>query len=616
MKRRQRGRIKSSPDGSRRWADRLAMLFLFALFLVPPLVFSPSGKESFRLPKELFSEPLALASLFFLAFRLRPGARAEGSRGPLRSFLAHPAVLAIGPFLLVASLSLLVTEHPEHGRRAMVSLLVGGAVLIGWSLGLTSAERRRLLGAMIFPALVLALLAILQYHGFFQPFEFSGQVGRRLGLTSLAGGAFDLAAYLILPALLAQLMIYRATSRGRRVTWGIAGGTVLYALALTQTLTTLAALGLASLVLWSFLLPRRRMVLAVAVLTVLVAGAGLGFEPLRERLDQKLESLTENDVNDLLTGRLDGWRAAVFMLENHPFLGVGPGAFTTEFADAKLALAERGVSFYRKHRDFHFASAHNEFLEVGAEVGLAGLLALLGGLGVVLRHALRKISAAPEAADDPAAGLETALLAAGLTALGVMALTSFPMHLAIVAFPYLLLLSDVLDRPAAPTATQEAGDTSASGIGSERLFTVTAIVLAVAVVLSLRHGAQLWRADRLVAAVEVMTLQTTRRGALPRRMGDHHLRLLREAEELDPAKVDVLVAQGWQYLGMGRPGGALRAFDKALELEPRAEVYANLAQAHLAEENHAAAQEAARKARVLDPHLDKRLPPSLRRSRP
>ncbi len=65
---------------------------------------------------------------------------------------------------------------------------------------------------MCWPAALLALLGILQFHDLIHPFGFESQSTERLQLTSLAGGAFDLSGYLLLPALFALRELYRAAT--------------------------------------------------------------------------------------------------------------------------------------------------------------------------------------------------------------------------------------------------------------------------------------------------------------------------------------------------------------------------------------------------------------------
>lgn len=427
------------PRSGPSWHDRLAMGVLWALVLLPPLVLDPQAKDSFRLPKVALSEVLVLASLFLLSFRLRSVDRVD-----VRRLLGHPAVLATLPLAAVATLGWLATDHPEHVRQGWASFAIGAAALVGWSLALTSAERRRLLQATIGPAVLLALLAVLQSHDLFDPFRFEGQVSDRRGLTSLAGGALDLGAYLVLPALLAQWGLYTSKSMTRRALWGLALALVLYAEARTQTLTALAALAFASAVLWAFLLPARRFVLGGAVLALLAGVLAVGVQPLRQRLANRIQLLSEGKVNVMLTGRLDGWRAAVRMLEHNPWLGVGLGAFTTEFAGAKTELMAEGVRFFDKHSEPHFAEAHNEYLEIAAECGWLGLAALAWGIGVAARELARNLRRSRSREDRGREAADAVLLVSGAAALGVLCLASFPMQLAMVAYPYVLLLSWIL----------------------------------------------------------------------------------------------------------------------------------------------------------------------------
>jgi hypothetical protein len=171
--------------------------------------------------------------------------------------------------------------------------------------------------------------------------------------------------------------------------------------------------------------------------------------PLRQRVVEKARQAAEGDWNDVLTGRLDGWRAAVWMLRERPLTGVGQGAYRPEFVPAKLALMDRGVPFYRD-LTVGFGNAHNEFLEVGAEWGIPGLLALAWGLWVLI-GALRTPSPPAPLSHRPPPdrergnqGGERVLAWAGTAALATLCLVDFPFQIALVAFPALLFLSWVL----------------------------------------------------------------------------------------------------------------------------------------------------------------------------
>ncbi len=401
--------------------------------MLVPIAFSRTAHESFRLPKLMLSETLGLASLVLLAWRLRPVGRIDW-----RAVLRQPVVLAVAPMLAVASLGLLTSEHSMHVREALVPLWIGAACLVGWSFALSADEHHRLLRGMIVPAAVLSVLAILQFHGWFTPFEFERDVGERVGLTSFAGGAFDLAAYLVLPCLFLQSLLRAEKSTARRWALAAAAAACGYAMVITQTLTALLAVVVGSLVLWSVWLPRRRFLAIAALFALAGVGLGLGFGPLRQRLDRKLDSLLRGDVNQVLTGRLDGWRAAVWMLRQEPLTGVGHGAYRAEFGVAKDALWNRGVKFYKSQHRVYFTNAHSEVLEALAEWGLPAAAVLLWGSFLLIRS-LRRLAKVRSGSAE--LRTQSELMVAGLMVLAMLALTNFPFRIALVAFPAILFVS-------------------------------------------------------------------------------------------------------------------------------------------------------------------------------
>ena len=411
-------------------------LALWAAVLVPPLVLFPTAIDAFRLPKLLAAEILGLLSLVALVFRLRALNRVPAT------VWRSPVVLAVVPLLLVASLGVFASDHPEHVRRALGSLWIGAACLVGWSLGLTGQELRRYVAAAVAPASLLAVLAILQYHGGFQPFGFADiRPEARLAVVSLAGNAGDLGAYLSLACLLAQERA--AAAARRRWTWVAAAFVCAYGAVVSQTLTAIVALAAGSALFWLLLLPRRRAWAAAALATVLAAGVLVGVPELRHRMALIGRALGSGDLGFVVSYRLDGWRAALWMLRRHPWSGVGHGAYVTEYAPAKLALLERGGVFSPAPGSATFEHAHNEYLQVAAELGWPGVAALAWGLAGLARGARRRPPGAPRA-----------IAWAGLA---LLAASHFPFRLALTGYPALLLLAWLLrDENSAPTAPQTA----------------------------------------------------------------------------------------------------------------------------------------------------------------
>jgi O-antigen ligase len=424
-----------------------------------PFVLDSAQKDAFRLPKALLGETLALLSLFFLALAWK---------GPeaWRRLLRAPFVAMFGPFLVVATLVSLASPHLAHVHRGLVGLWIGALAVWGWSVGFSRRELGEALTFYLVPASILAAVAILQFHGIYQPYNFVGIAeSSRFAIGSLAGNVGDLAAALVLPALLAQAEL----ARGRRP-WlsGVALALCLYGLMVTQTFAGVAGVAAGTLVFWGLRLSRRRARAGAIGVAALAGGVVLMLAlvgPLRERSLGKIDQIARGDWNAVLTGRLDGWRAALWMVEEHPLTGVGVGAFRTEFIPAKTALLRDGVVFFAEQMNVVFANAHNDLLEVAAETGLPGLFALLFGLVLLARRLVRRQrreKARPGApAEAPtgsaAATVSTALAWAGLVGIGVLSLANFPFRIAIALWPICLFLAWLLSSDEADEASGDEG---------------------------------------------------------------------------------------------------------------------------------------------------------------
>lgn len=417
-----------APEPQLSFVNGLGELLVWAVIVVSPLVFLP-GKESFRLPKLMVAEWLGLASVLFLAWRLRE------VRIGARELWRIPAVRALLPILAVATAGIWTTRHPLDVREALFDLWIGAACLVGWSTGLERQQQERLLRGLLWPASLVALFGLLQYYDVWEPLKFAGiRADPRLGLTSVTGNPGDLGAYLVLPCLVGLWSFpVPGTEKTTPASWlrVLALVLCLYVLALTQTLAALLAVVAGGLVYALVKLPRRKVLIALAGMAV-VAGILIAVvAPLRGRVVRKVQALAEGDLNEVLTGRLDAWRAAQLMFREHPVTGVGHGAYLPEYVPAKLKLLDRGVQFLPDQKTPVFSNAHNELLEAGADWGIPGLLALAWGIWVLIRSALRD-------------GNDRGLAPSGLAALTVLSLGYFPFRVALVAFPAVLFLAWVL----------------------------------------------------------------------------------------------------------------------------------------------------------------------------
>jgi len=413
--------------------SRLARGLLWVLVLAAPLVVVPQSKDSFQLPKLMLCELLGLASLAALALSLRPASDGPAAK-PLFSTLREPAVAALLPFVLWASASLAWTDHPEHTRRALTDLWIGAACVLGWALAARRLRLERYLAALIVPAAVLAVIGVLQFHGLYQPFGLEPGLAGRMEVTSLAGNVGTLGAFLVLPLLWAQHRLRGEARGGKAWLWAGAAAVCLYALAISQTFTAIAALLVGSTVYWFLSLPRGVLWRALGSIGLVAVLLMFAAPPLRQRAAQAAQSVKAGEWNRVLSYRLDGWRTAIELFRQHPLAGVGHGAYAAEFAPARLALVQRGYPVNPANPFAHFGNAHNDYLEVAAELGLPGLAALAWGLWVLWRR-LRVLRHA-----------ERAAALAGCASLATLALAYFPFETALLGYPAALWLAWVLRR--------------------------------------------------------------------------------------------------------------------------------------------------------------------------
>jgi O-antigen ligase len=169
--------------------------------------------------------------------------------------------------------------------------------------------------------------------------------------------------------------------------------------------------------------PRRRLTYLVAVAACGLGAAFTADDMLIERIATITQPHADYNVTDS-EGRLQIWTRGLGYMASHPVLGIGLNNFET----AEGVLSGKINQGY----GIRYTAAHNAFVQIGAELGLVGLVAFVVALWSaargclrVLRAALRDHAARPRLADD-----ETRLATAALCALLGVATTGFFLSLA------------------------------------------------------------------------------------------------------------------------------------------------------------------------------------------
>ncbi len=116
--------------------------------------------------------------------------------------------------------------------------------------------------------------------------------------------------------------------------------------------------------------------------------------------------------------RLAIWKTAFSMMLDHPWVGIGLGQF--EFVSTRYAFPV--TTHWAKYTRVA-ENAHCEYLQAGAELGVAGLLLTVGGLALLVGAAARRLRALPPQSRGPVLGL-----LAGAVAVAAQAAVDFPLH--------------------------------------------------------------------------------------------------------------------------------------------------------------------------------------------
>ncbi|HVW48647.1 MAG TPA: O-antigen ligase family protein [Solirubrobacterales bacterium] len=173
-------------------------------------------------------------------------------------------------------------------------------------------------------------------------------------------------AYMMATVIPIALFLARE-DRGRRLLWGIA--TLLLFGAILATLSRGALVGLAVLLLWAVVTRRIGFAGTISLILSSLVLIGLALTLWSSVINERLEEKSRIGAANV-ESRAAFWSAAERMAMDHPILGVGPGAFSTE---AKNYVRNSPIALENP-------LVHNSYLEILAEDGPFALLLFLGML--------------------------------------------------------------------------------------------------------------------------------------------------------------------------------------------------------------------------------------------
>ncbi len=392
--------------------------------------------------------------------------------------------------------------------RAIVPAMLVAAILV--LLAAPQRTRRAVHLIVIVAAVALGLhwtLEVYRSTGPSQALPIPDVVMRKAGLAILAGGVLAGAAKLVLSLFSAGLA---PELRGR----------------------TLRRLGQA----------------LIAASVVLVAvGAVAGHTTIRTQYDafvnDKLNQAAPNRFLDAGGFRYDLWRVAVDEFTSHPIGGVGAGNYDDEY--------------YQLRRNPEYVVVpHSLELQMAAELGIGGLLALLVFCGAILAAGFARRRTL--AARDPMVKIAAlGIFAAWLTATSVDWLYNFPgLAGAAILAAALLVVPEPAGGPAEPSANGHIG---AGGRRARSRRGQAALVLGIGALALVAASIGRQYAASRYAASGAAKVQTEPVAAIHK---------LQSAEQLDPYSLETLYSIASAYARLDDYGDARAALLAAEQREP------------------------------------------------
>lgn len=415
-------------------SGRIRPLLVMSALLVAPLVFWPWSHDAYRIVKVSALVVYVLPALALWLLAGRPGLTG----------IPRWHLVAAGAFLLWVVVRSVGGVEPAAGRIRAQEWFLAFAAAAG-AAGLPARRRAQALSLLVGVAALASVIGLLQQvlgWKLFIPYEIDARsvTFTKERVFSTFGNPIFFGSFLTVTIpLTAVALALNGGPAGARGAF-LGGSLLLQFAGLAVTASRGAVLGLgAALAVLALSSPWLRRVAAglagAGLAALLIAGV---FRP----------GIIAHLVVPGDPGRVLMWKTAAHMAASRPLAGVGLGLFTAEYPCAQQAVAKTGDAGLGTNAVY----AHNDYLEVAAELGIpaaALLVAVLVGMFLWNRGGYMAWAAR-----------------AGLAALAVEALVSFPLHVAPtqhLAFlvPALFLLPGpegaVLRGPGRPAGMAVAG---------------------------------------------------------------------------------------------------------------------------------------------------------------
>jgi O-antigen ligase len=235
--------------------------------------------------------------------------------------------------------------------------------------------------------------------------------GDRAGWIGIFGNPNDLAYHLVVGVAMLLAAANAARDRRHKLMWWALLAPVFYAILLTQSRGGMLA-AVCVVVFWGLRAVKR----APLVLGAACFAAALVFVSPNNPWSRRTQEATAYGEDISARGRIDAWRTGLNIAKEHPFTGVGAGAFMIAWPE--FAPGDAG----------EVRTQHNTFIQLLSELGIPALVLFLGALlGALL--GMRRASKLQSTLQPYARGIQCGLIGFAICSIWGGIAFSWPIYL-------------------------------------------------------------------------------------------------------------------------------------------------------------------------------------------
>ncbi len=438
------------------------IIFYSLIFLVTltPIVINPWGDDQFRLPKEVFAQIMIIIAFSSWLIKLieecliplHPPLIKGDKRGILsivkRIIGEPPFILPISLLILASILSLINSTSALFSFKSILNIILYSLLYI---VIVNNIKRERqikiLLISTLLSGIITSIYCLIQYFGLDPITHTVNPVQPNIGsyrTTGFLDNPDVVSGYLITLPAVALSMCFISEKLVLRIIYFSIFLLITSVIIMIHSITPILGLCAGFLVFTVFIVYRTTFTWKkslIALLLISFIGGG-GF--LTNKFESVLNSIFYHYGRflDLSSDRLLMWRTAGEMIKDKPIAGIGIGMYKVKFFEYRDRVLDRIPYFgvYEKSEQ-----AHNEYLQLWAEMGTIGIIAvmwlIISYFIYAIKLAIPHSSAAgllyipsPLAGEGRVRGTNNQLLIigcmSGVIAILIDAIGSFPFHIA------------------------------------------------------------------------------------------------------------------------------------------------------------------------------------------